>query len=104
MVAGEGPDPFSLADPATVEGILQAAGFAEIGLADVQEPVYYGPDSAIALAWVSGFWSTNAFLKRLDPADAARALARLRDALAARMSDEGVWFDSRAWMVTARRR
>jgi SAM-dependent methyltransferase len=104
VVAGEGPDPFSLADPATVEGILQAAGFADIGLADVQEPVYYGPDSATALAWVSGFWSTDAFLKRLDPADAARALARLRDALAARMSDEGIWFASRAWIVTARRR
>ena len=27
-VAPEGPDPFSLADPPTVEGILQAAGFA----------------------------------------------------------------------------
>jgi hypothetical protein len=30
--------------------------------------------------------------------------ARLRDALAARMTDEGVCFDSRAWIVTAHRR
>lgn len=103
-VAGEGPDPFSLADPTTVEGILRAAGFADIGLTDVHEPIYYGPDTTAALAWVRGFGCTNAFLKRLDPAAAARALARLRDALAARMTDEGVWFDSRAWIVTAHRR
>jgi SAM-dependent methyltransferase len=103
-VAGEGPDPFSLADPTTVEGILRAAGFADIGLTDVDEPVYYGPDTAAALDWVRGFASTNEFLKPLDPTAAARALARLRDALAARMSDEGVWFDSRAWIVTAHRR
>jgi SAM-dependent methyltransferase len=102
-VAGDGPDPFSLADPSTVERILGAAGFADIGLTDVDEPVYYGPDTAAALDWVRGFAGTNGFLKRLDPTAAARALARLRDALAAHVSDEGVWFDSRAWIVTARR-
>jgi len=103
-VAGEGPDPFSLADPTTVEGILRAAGFADIGLTDLHEPVYYGPDATAALAWVRGFSCTNEFLNGLDPAAAARALARLRDMLVARTSDEGVWFDSRAWIVTARRR
>ena len=103
-VADEGPDPFSLADPAAVEGILRSAGFADIGVTDVEEPIYYGPDATAALDWVRAFACTKEFLKRLDPAAAARALARLRDALAARMSDEGVWFDSRAWIVTARRR
>jgi hypothetical protein len=34
----------------------------------------------------------------------ARALGRLRDPLAVRRSDDGVWFDSRAWIVTARPR
>jgi SAM-dependent methyltransferase len=103
-VAGEGPDPFSLADPTTVEGILRAAGFADIGLTDIHEPIYYGPDPAAALDWVRGFACTNKVLKRLDPAAAARALVRLRDALAARMSDDGIWFNSRAWIVTAHRR
>jgi SAM-dependent methyltransferase len=103
-IVGEGPDPFSLADPATVEGILRAAGFAGIGLTDVHEPVYYGPDTAAALDWVRGFACTNEFLRRLAPAAATRALTRLRDALAAQMTDEGVWFDSRAWIVTAHRR
>ena len=103
-VAPKGPDPFSLANPTTVEGILDAAGFADVTFTDVHEPVYYGPDVAAALDWVRSFTCTNDVLKRLDPVAAERALGRLRETLAARASGDGVWFDSRAWIVTARRR
>ena len=51
-VASAGPDPFSLADPPAVTGILEAAGFADVAFTDVHEPVYYGPDVAAALNWV----------------------------------------------------
>lgn len=98
-----GLDPFSLADPPTVTEILEAAGFAGVVCTDVREPVYYGPDVAAALDWVRGFTCTREVLRRLAPAAAARALGRLREALAAHLSDDGVWFDSRAWIVTARR-
>src|SRR5438876_243136 len=101
--ASGGPDPFSLADPPTVTGILRAAGFAGVAFTDVHEPVFYGPDVAAALDWVRGFACTSEVLKRLDPAAAARAAGRLREALAAHLSDDGVWFNSRAWIVTARR-
>jgi SAM-dependent methyltransferase len=103
-VAPKGPDPFSLANPTTVEGILDAAGFADVTFTDVHEPVYYGPDVAAALDWVRGFTCTNDVLKRLDPVAAERALKRLRETLAAHASGDGIWFDSRAWIVTARRR
>jgi hypothetical protein len=99
-----GPDPFSLADPPAVQQILEAAGFADVAFTDVHERVYYGPDVAAALDWVRSFACTSKILKRLDPAAAARAGRRLREALAARLSGDGVWFDSRAWIVTARRR
>jgi hypothetical protein len=99
-----GPDPFSLADPPTVKGILEAAGFAGVTLTDVHEPVYYGPDVPAALDWVRGFGSTRDVLNRLDPAAAARAVGRLREMLAGHLSGNGVWFDSRAWIVTACRR
>jgi hypothetical protein len=102
-VPSEGSDPFSLADPPTVTEILQAAGFADVAFTDVREPLYYGPDVATALDWVRGFACTNRALERLDPAAEARAIERLRAALAAHMGDAGVWFDSRAWIVTARR-
>jgi hypothetical protein len=102
-VASGAPDPFSLADPPAVTEILEAAGFADATFTDVREPVYYGPDVAAALDWVRGFAYTSEVLKRLDPAAAARAVGRMRETLAAHLSDDGVWFDSRAWIVTARR-
>jgi ubiquinone/menaquinone biosynthesis C-methylase UbiE len=103
-VAPKGPDAFSLANPTTVEGILDAAGFADVTFTDVHEPVYYGPDVTAALDWVRSFRCTNDVLKRLDPVAAERALERLRETLAAHASGDGIWFDSRAWIVTARRR
>jgi SAM-dependent methyltransferase len=96
-------EPFSLAEQDTVEAILGAAGFGEPTFTDVHRPVYYGPDVAAALEWVGGFSSTRELLTRLDAAAAERALERLREALAARASERGVWFDSRAWIVEARR-
>jgi SAM-dependent methyltransferase len=102
-VEPEAPDPFSLADPPTVEAILQTAGFTDVTFSDVQQPVHYGPDVASALDWVRGFSCTNEVLTHLDPAAASTALARLQEALLAHLSDDGVWFDSCAWIVTARR-
>ena len=101
--ASAGLDAFSLADPPAVTGILAAAGFGGVTFTDVHEPVYYGPDVTAALEWVGGFRCTSDVLGRLDPAAAAHALGRLREMLAARLSGDGVWFDSRAWIVSARR-
>jgi len=101
--APEGREPFSLGDQDTVEAILGAAGFGEATFTDVHQPIYYGPDVAAALEWVGGFSSTRESLTRLGAADAERALERLRAALAAHASERGVWFDSRAWIVEARR-
>ena len=96
-------DAFSLADPGLTERILDAAGFVEASFADVHVPVYYGPDAAAALEWTRGFSSVKDVLQRLDPAAAGRALQRLAQALAAHVSAGGVWLDSRAWIVAARR-
>ena len=95
-------DPFSLSDPELVRSILGAAGFVEVGLADVREPVYYGPDAAAALELVRDMKQPRQLLARLDAGAAERALVRLREALAAHETDRGVLFDSRAWLVTAR--
>jgi SAM-dependent methyltransferase len=96
-------DPFSLGDPAAVTTILDAAGFVELSFIDVHEPVYYGPDVAVALDWVGGFADVRTTLQQLDPAAREHALARLGRTLEARARNDGIWFDSRAWIVTARR-
>jgi SAM-dependent methyltransferase len=102
-VASAGPDPFSLADPPAVTRILETAGFADVTFTDVREPMYFGPDVATALDWIRGFACTRETLNRLDPDAGARTLGRLRTMLAAHSGDKGVRFDSRAWIVTARR-
>lgn len=94
-----GPDPFSLADPATAERILAAAGFAGVAFEDVHEPVYYGASVAAALDWVRGF----AFMRQLSPPAASRALTGLAGSFAARATPDGVRLDSRAWLITARK-
>ena len=80
--ASGAPDPFSLADPAKVEGILDAAGFTDVTFTDVHRAIYSGRDVAAALEWVRGFTCTTEVLGRLVAASAERALGRLRGTLA----------------------
>jgi SAM-dependent methyltransferase len=98
-----GPDAFSLGDPAAGTALLRSAGFAHVAFTEVNEPVYYGPDVPAALDWVRGFTTTSEALDGMDPAAAAGAVGRLREVLAAHATDDGVWFDSRCWLITARR-
>jgi hypothetical protein len=103
VMSASGQHPFSLADPAITESILVAAGLAEVSFIDVHEPVYYGRDSAIAYDFVLGLRDTKDLLANLDAAMAEHALQRLRATLAAHDTGGGVFFDSRAWIITARR-
>jgi SAM-dependent methyltransferase len=96
-------DPFSLADLHTTERILTGGGFGNVTFTDVREPVYYGADVDAALEWVRGFSFVEQQLRKLDPASREQALERLRRTLVAHGSRQGVWFDSRAWLVIAER-
>jgi hypothetical protein len=69
----------------------------------VNQPVYYGQDVTAALEWVSGFSDTKNCLQQMDSPSAQLALKRLRETLVAHASEGGVWFNSRAWIVTASR-
>jgi hypothetical protein len=100
-----GADPFSLGDARATRGLLEGAGFHDVRLDDVREPVLYGRDLDAALGIVLGFQSTRAALAGLGDGEAARTVARLRETLAAHLSDQrGVALDARSWLVTARRR
>jgi hypothetical protein len=69
----------------------------------VREPVYYGRDASAAVELVRDFKTTREMLSRMESAAAQRAVARLQAMLAAHETDQGVLFDSRAWIVTGRR-
>jgi SAM-dependent methyltransferase len=102
-VPAVGVDPFSLADPAVVDGILKAAGFTDVDVTDVSEPVWYGADPDAAANAVLALRIGSDSLARLDADETERALDRLRSAMAEHNTTDGVWFDSRSWLVTARR-
>ncbi|WP_405640102.1 methyltransferase domain-containing protein [Streptomyces sp. NBC_00019] len=97
-------DPFTLADPHVVADALTTAGFTAVDVADVREPVYYGPNTERALAGVLQLRMAKEWLTDLDAPSAERALDRLHATLDAHDTGDGVWFDSRAWLVTAHRR
>lgn len=88
------PEAFSLGDPGTVRTILGRAGFTDVRLHDVREKVFYGFDVDSVLAWIGGFTCTKGYLDE-------RTRPRLSDALEARLTPDGIWFDSRAWLVSA---
>jgi SAM-dependent methyltransferase len=100
-IAGDGP--FSLADPATVDGILTTAGFTDVRITDVCEPIYYGADPDATVDAVLVLRMASDLLVQLDADETERALERLRLVMAAHSTTGGVWFDSRAWLITARR-
>lgn len=101
VAAAATPNAFSLADPGSIDQLLSAAGFAGVTLRDVREPVYYGANVEAALDWIKGFLCTKELLARIGTAATERVLDRLREMLAKHQRTDGVWFDSRAWSVTA---
>jgi SAM-dependent methyltransferase len=104
-IQGERPQSsaaFSLAEPSVVERMLDAAGFADATFQDVHEPVYYGDSVEAALQWIGQFQATREASRSLDSASAERERTRLRGIVEQHHRDDGVWFDSRAWIVSAR--
>jgi hypothetical protein len=97
-------DPFSLAGPETAERLLAAAGFVHIQVTDVREPVYYGPDANAACNAILSLQSMRDVLAGLSSTRTEHALQRLRDVLATYHTADGIWFDSRAWIITAHRK
>lgn len=90
-------------DPATVERLLTAAGFTNVELTDIREPVYYGPDAEAARDAALNLRLTQNLLADLGPAGIQQALERLLTSYESHRTSTGIWLDTRAWLVTARR-
>ena len=98
----DAPGPFSLADPARVHALLDAAGFVDVDLTAVSAPEWFGADADDAHAFVLGL--TDWMLRDADDATRARAVDALRATMAAHEGPAGVTFGSAAWVITAARR
>ena len=99
----DAPTPFSLADPDRVRRILGAAGFTDVALEPVDEPLEFGADADDAYGFMSGVGIVHGLTQDLDDAKKAEALAALRATVDAHETPDGVLFGTSAWLITARR-
>jgi SAM-dependent methyltransferase len=93
--------PFSLADPDRVRALLAAAGYEHVTLEPVAGQMHFGPDAAGAHRFVHGLLGW--MLEDLDESERTRALGALDQSVRAHERDDGVFYDSRAWIIRARR-
>jgi SAM-dependent methyltransferase len=93
------PGPFAFADPDRAREVVGGAGFADVRVADVREPVLLGPDPDAACELMAGLLGW--LVADRDAAGRERARADLRATMQAHEGPDGVTFGSAAWLVTA---
>lgn len=98
----DAPGPFSLSSPSRVRALLGGAGFEQVELDSVVEPMCFGRDPDDAFEFVIGLFGW--MLRGLDDDAARAAQQRLHAELLRHATSEGVLLGSAAWMITARRR
>jgi SAM-dependent methyltransferase len=99
-----GCGPFSLADADRTTSLLTQAGFGNIELVDVTEPIYLGDSADAAFNFISQQGICRGMLQGLDEVTRNRALDELRNALAGYETANGVMLESGSWLVSATRR
>ena len=97
------PGPFGLADPDAVTQILHAAGFADVAITPLTEPVWLGADREDAWSFASAMGMVRGLTAGLEPEARSKAFDNLRKVMAAHETDAGVLFGSAAWLVIARK-
>jgi SAM-dependent methyltransferase len=95
------PGPFGLADPAFTEELVRGAGFTDVRIADVREPLVLGRDPLAARDVMAGLLSW--MLDGRSPAERDEARSRLLATMQSHDGPDGVAFGSAAWLVTAAR-
>jgi SAM-dependent methyltransferase len=95
------PGPFALAEPERVNELLRGAGWTDVEIVGVHEPVLYGPDPLAARDVLAGLLSW--LLDGRDPAERDHARDALLTTMRAHHGADGVAFGSAAWLVTANR-
>ena len=96
------PGPFGLADPDHVRRVLAEAGFVDVAVAAVDEPLEFGTDADDAFGFARTLGIVEGLTHDLDDADRPAPSSRLSGADDHETPD-GVLLGSAAWLITARR-
>lgn len=97
----DAPSPFALSDPDRIRSLLNAAGFCDVQMEGLAEPMYFGRDPDDAFRFVSA--QHAGLVRDLSPGAKSRALDDLRANLAKHHTERGVRYDSAAWLIQGRR-
>jgi SAM-dependent methyltransferase len=97
------PGPFAFADPQYVTKLLQSAGFRDVQLTPVNEPLIVGANPADAMAFFKDTGIGRTILADADPVTVRHVEAAVEQALVDHMTPNGVSLGSAAWLTTARR-
>jgi SAM-dependent methyltransferase len=97
------PGPFSLGKPERIRQVLGDAGFDDIELREVAEPLYLGDDAADAIDFWQGSGIARVLLDDVDGVTERRAVEAVHDALRPHERPDGIRLGSAAWLVSAPR-
>ena len=95
------PGPFSLAEPERVRSVLGRAGFDDVTLDGIAARMWFGSNADDAFQFIVGMLGW--MLEGVDATSRAQAIDALHRTLAAHATDDGVIYDSAAWIVEATR-
>jgi SAM-dependent methyltransferase len=97
----DAPGPFSWGDPGRTRAILTEAGYDDIEIWPMVEPLWFGRDPDDAVAFLSGLlgWMLDGLGDEARP----QALRDLHRVAGAHVTSAGVELGSAAWVVSARR-
>ncbi|MFR9803999.1 class I SAM-dependent methyltransferase [Pseudonocardia sp. RS010] len=96
----DAPSPFALSDPERIRSLLTSAGFADVALEGLAEPMFFGSDVEDALRFITG--QHAGLLDKLSPVEREQAVGELRADLTRHLLGRGVFYESAAWLVHAR--
>lgn len=97
------PGPFAFADPDRLRSVLGDAGFVDIGIDEMSEPMVMGDSVEDTVGFFQRTELAATLFKDVDASTAEAAWSAIADALRPHERDEGVVLQGSAWLVTAKR-
>lgn len=96
------PGPFAFADVDFTTSVLGNAGFSDISMTSVEEPLPLGDNLDEVMAFQKHVGPLSGLLENADAATAEAAIAAVEGVFAPHVGDDGLSMTASAWLVTAR--
>jgi SAM-dependent methyltransferase len=99
----DAPTPFALSDPDRVRRVLGDAGFDDVELLPVDEPMVLGTDASDALEFSRHMGNIEGMTQDLDASSVEQAFANLGELFVRYETPDGVLMPAASWLIRARK-